>query len=335
MAQPSTAITRLDLSMTYTELSLRANRLKFGWMKILPPLLVGNLSQSDFPRINIKSLLEALPTTDVRSAYGDYPRDTFKWDKDSYNLQDHGLEESVDDQLIEMYGDIIDSEAVARMRAVDRVLRHLEQDVANMLFTSSWAHKTALGTPWSTKTSTPIDDLFAGIESVEDRTGVTPNKLVITDRSWRDLVLCNQLEDKLDSGSNDNPNQISTAGFLSLFDTLDEVVIVGGFNNTANKAQTPVLGRVWDSTMAMLCCVSDEDLSSNDLASATPHLGRTLFHQDGNFGALPGTDDDEQAVIVEEYREERRRGGVLRARNHRGVKILHQECAELLTGVSA
>jgi hypothetical protein len=337
MAQPTQAIRRLDLSMTYLEFSLRANRRKFGGLKLLPPLIVGNLSQSEFPRINLKSLLANVSKSDKRAPFAAYSRDTFTWDSDTYTLKDHGVEEIVDDQLIEMYGDIIDAEFIATMRAIDQVIRRLEVDIAAETFTSAYPYKAAAsGGVWTDyENATPIEDIFAAINAVEDRTGCTPNKLALTDKSWRDLRQCAQILDRLSLGGNDNPEAVTKNGFLSLFDELDEIIVLGGFSNNANIAQTPVVGRVWNSTMAMLACVSNGPINENDLTDVTPHLGRTLFHQSATDapGSLMGAEDAEQAVVVEEYREEQRRGGVVRARNWRQIKFLHKECAHLITGI--
>ena len=338
MAQPSVAIRRLDLSMTYVEFSLRANRQKFGGLKLLPALIVGNLSQADFPRINLASLLTAVSKSDKRAPYGSYSRDTFTWDSDSYSLSDHGVEELVDDALIEMYGDIINAELISTMRAIDKVVRRLEVDIAAQTFTAAYPHQDDANVPWSNyENATPVDDIFAAINAVEDRTGITPNKLAITDKGWRDLRQCQQLLDRLSMGSNDDPEKVTRSGFLSLFDELDELIVLGGYDNTANSGQSPDVGRVWDSSMAMVAAVSNAPIDENDLTDITPHLGRTLFHQDSSSspGSLMGAEDAEQAVIVEEYREEKRRGGVVRARNWRQVKFLHKECGQLITNVRA
>jgi hypothetical protein len=300
--------------------------------------MVGNLSQSDFPRINLKSLLANVSKSDKRAPFSAYARDTFTWDSDSYTLKDHGAEEVVDDALVQMYGDIIDAEMVATMRAIDRVIRRLEVDIAAETFTAAYPHKANAAFVWTNyAAATPIDDIFAAINAVEDRTGCTPNKLALTDKSWRDIRQCEQVLDRLSLGSNDNPEAVTKAGFLSLFDELDEIIVLGGFTNNANAGQAPEVGRVWNSTMAMVACVSNAPIDENDLTDVMPHIGRTLFHQDSSEapGSLMGAEDAEQAVVVEEYREEQRRGGVIRARNWRQVKFLHKECGQLITAVRA
>jgi len=56
MPSPSTAITRLDLSLTYQEFSLVANQQKYIGLQVLPPLAVSQ-EGAEFVRIEIASLL--------------------------------------------------------------------------------------------------------------------------------------------------------------------------------------------------------------------------------------------------------------------------------------
>ena len=62
MGAPSTAITRLDLSLTYQEFSLLANQMKFIGLLVLPPLGVEQ-EAADFAKIKISSLLSKVEET--------------------------------------------------------------------------------------------------------------------------------------------------------------------------------------------------------------------------------------------------------------------------------
>lgn len=335
MAAPSTAITRYDLSITYTEFNLRANRKKFGGLKLLPPLGVDYSAPSDFRILKLASLMQPIEDT-RRAADGSYSRGNFEWEKDQYLIEEHGVEEETDDQKLEKYGDFIRAEFIKRERAIDRILRRLEYEIANTLFTSDWNHKSAVATPWSNHASaTPIANINGGIASVETRIGVAPNTLAMTDLAWRDFWQCAEFEDKLDSATNDDPKKVSMGGVLALFPELEQIVILGGFNNTSeNEAKAAQLERFWDPTMAMLLHVNDDGMDG-DLEDPVPSVGRTLFSRDEEGGQVPGAMDGEESLIIEEYREENRRGGVIRGRGKRGIKLLHQEAGELLTGVLA
>jgi len=121
MAVPTTAISRFDLGMSYTEFSLEANRRKFIGLKVLPPVGVSQES-ANFRRLNVESFLKK-PETTQRAPRTGYARDTFTWAQDSYAVQEHGVEEVNDDAENEMYGDIVRGEQVSE--AFDVLLDNL------------------------------------------------------------------------------------------------------------------------------------------------------------------------------------------------------------------
>jgi hypothetical protein len=347
MGAPSTAITRLDLSLTYQEFSLIANRSKFIGLRVLPPLGVQQ-EGADFARIDIASLLGKVEDT-RRAPRSTYNRDSWEWTKDSYNTDEHGVEETVDDATVERYGDVIRAEQLAVVRAVNRILLRLEYDIAAAVFnTTTWsgsALTTTLGTAWTTAASAdPLADIDAAHEKVSAGCGEDANTLVLTKKGFTSMIRTDRMEDLLkydasqlliamNSGQNQNMVSDVMAGLKSLLQ-VDNIIVGRGFTNTANKGQTASLARVWDNTMAMLSVVHDDGLSG-DLENPMPQIGRTIFSTK-NSEPLPGADGDGDAsLLMDEYRDETVRGSVIRPRNKRQVKILHAACGHLLQGVTA
>lgn len=346
-ASPSTAITRLDLSIGYNEFSLLANLRKFIGLSVLPPLTVEQ-EGADFVRIVIKSLLTKVEDTSRAPGAG-YVRDTFEWTKDSYALGEHGVEEQVDDATVEKYGDLVRVEQIAVMRAINRILQRLEFDVAAAVFnTATWtgaALTTAVPVPWTTAaTADPLADIDAAHEKVSAGCGEDANTLVLTKKAFTALLRTTRIEGllkydaselliALNSGQNQTATSEIVSGLKDLFQ-VDRILVGRGFKNTANAPQTPTLARQWDDTMAMLACVGTDGLDG-DLQSPQPQIGRTIFSTK-NGEPLPGGDDAGLgSLIFDEYREENVRGGIIRPRNKRQVKILHVEAGHLLTGVTA
>lgn len=347
MGAPSTAITRLDLSLTYTEFSLISNIKKFIGLLVLPGLGVEQ-EAAEFAKIKIASLLSKVEET-KRAPKAEYARDSWEWTIDRYSLEEHGVEEVVDDATVERYGDIVRSEQVTAIRAIHRILLRLEYDIAAAVFnTTTWtgsALTTAVATPFTNKASCdPIAVMDAAHDKVNASCGEDANTLVITKKGLRAALRSDRLEGLLkydaselmlaiQSGTNQKLVSQVMSGLKDVFN-VEKIIVGRGFHNTADKGQTPSLSRVWDDTMAMLCCVHDDGFDG-DLENPTPHIGRTLFSTK-NGEPLPGADDSgEGSLIIEEYREERRRGGVLRPRNKRQVKIVHPEAGHLLTGITA
>lgn len=347
MVAPSTAITRLDLSISYGEFSLAANQAKYVGLRVLPPLAVAQ-EAADFAKINLESVLTKVEET-VRNPKSSYKRDDWTWGKDSYALAEHGVEEVIDDATIERYGDVLRAEMISAQRAANRVLQRLEYDIAAAVFnTTTWTGSeltTAVGTAWTTKASAdPIANIDAAHDKVNAGCGEDANTLVLTKKAFRAMLRTARLEALLQYDSsqllfalNNGQNQSMVQQVMSgLHDLLqvERIIVARGFKNTADLNQTASLSRLWDDTKAMLCVVRDDGLEG-DLESPRPQIGRVLFSSK-NDEPVPGSmDSGIGSLIMEEYREEGTRGSVLRARNKYQVKILHPECGHLLTNVTA
>lgn len=336
MASPSTAISRFDLSMSYAEFNLAASRKGFIGLQVLPGIGVAKDAAS-FAKINVEDLLRKIEDTE-RAPRAEYKRDAFQWTSDSYDCKEHGVEEVVDDLLIERYGDILRAESVARERAIDRVLRALENAIAAAVFnTSTWTGATlttAASVAWTTPaTAVPITDIDSAIEKVIASSGMRPNTLILSDYALLKLKRTAQVQDLLKYSGVDDPKNLGVVSGLKEMFELDNVLVGKSVKNTSDEGQTAAFSRMWTQTMAMVCHIVDDGMSG-DLESMDPFIGRTIFATEGN-ASIPGMDDGEESLIVEEYREESRRGGIIRARNKRHVKIVHKEAGHLITGVTA
>lgn len=346
MAAPSTAISRLDLSISYGEFNLLANQKKFIGLKVLPPLAVEQEAAS-FAKIEIASYLTKVEDTE-RAPRGTYARDDYTWTTDSYDVKEHGVEEIVDDATVERYGDIIRCEQIATVRAINRMLSRLEYDIAAAVFNSTtWTGATlttALSTAWTTAaTADPIADIDAAREKVVSGCGEDPNTLILTRKGFVSLLRTSRVESVLKYNAADvllqlnagiGENELSVSNGLKQLFQVENILVARGYKNTADRGQTASLSRMWDDTMAMLCVVHDDGLNG-DLENPMPQIGRTIFSTKNNE-PLPGADDAGLgSLIFDEYREEQRRGSVFRPRNKRQVKILQPKCGHLLTNVTA
>jgi len=333
MAAPSQGITRFDLSTTYSEFSLRQNRKGFVGLEVFPLLKRNYKGTTEYLRLKLESLSEAKKST-VRAPDGSYAESEYQWDKANYKMEDHGAVERVSDAERDRWGDIIRQEIISAERALDRVLRAIERDISSAVFSNDWKYKTAVGTPFTDHgAATPFDVIRDASRKVRNRIGTKPNTLVITDDGWTDMVLCAQFEDKLESGTNDDPNHMTMMGLKNLFKHIENIVIASGVDmlqTNQNKAVT--FDNMWDSSMMMLCHVNKDGMNG-DLSAPMPNIGRTLIDV-GGFQPLPGSSSaDDPLVIMEEYRDENVRLGKIRARNYRGIEIIHPEAGELITGI--
>ena len=334
MSSPSTAITRLDLSISYAQFALEANRLGYVGLQVMPPLGV-QLEAADFAKLEVGELTSNVEDT-ARAPRSTYARDSFTWTKDSYAVQEHGVEDVVDDATIERYGDVLRAEVIHTQRAINRVLQRLEYDIATALFnaTTFSNYTTAAATAWTTRsTAVPVEDIDDAIESVIGQCGMRPNALILSDYALTEMVRTAQIQDLLKYSGADDPKSLRVlSGLKELWD-LEHVIVGKASYNSAIRGATPSFSRHWNATMAFVAHINYDGMAG-DLEAPVPNLGRTIFSTSGN-DSVPGVGDGEDSLIVEEYREESRRGGIIRARNKRHAKLIHLQAGHLITAVTA
>lgn len=326
MPQPTSSLATLrpELAGSLEEFDLAMDRNGFIGLRVLPVMEVQKAS-GIFGKIPIEQLLQHPETS--RAPGSAYNRGHWKFTTDSYACQEHGWEEPVDDREAELYADFFSAEVVSAQRARDIVLRAHEKRVADLIFnTTTWtgsALTTAVGTAWSNHNdSTPIDDVEAAILKVRSGTGLWPNALIIDRLVFRHLRQCAQIIDRIASqgaGSPTKATDINERMLAQVFD-LEQIIVAGSIQNTANKGQDASISSLWNSTYASVArIVGGQDIRE-------PGLGRT-FHWGEDGSTIGGT--------MESYRDETVRGDVIRDRHDTDEKVLYTGCAHLLTGVTA
>ena len=327
MALPSTAITRIELSATFSEFDLAASRRKFIGPRVLRPRPVA-IQAADIGKIPLEALLQDKET--ARAAGAGYKGGDFEFAKFSYSTTEHGWKEPLDDRTLKIFRDILDAENIHAQRAVDFVLRRYERAVAAAVYdTAVWtgaALTTTLTNEWDDATNaTPINDIEAAKRKVRDGSGLEANALICnSDQAWN-AAHCDQVIDLIKYAGFDDPKNV-TAEALAAILGLDFILVAGGLRNTAKLGQTAVLGKIWSDEYAMVARVAVTDDPQE------PCIGRTFFWT-GDGPTAPGT-AEELAVIVEEYRNEDVRGSVVRARNDRDIVIMYAEAGHLLSNVT-
>ncbi len=323
---PNSAITRLDLSSTFTEFDLAMSRLKFIGHRILRPRLVG-VQAADVGKIPLEALLQTHDTG--RAPGAGYSRGDFEFEKFNFATDEHGWEEPMDDRQIKLFGDMFDAESVHAQRAMDFVLRNYEIAVAAAIYnTTTWTGATlttSLTHEWDDPTNAvPIANIEAARRKVRAVSGLEPNALICNrDQLWN-LRRTDEITDLLKYSGHADPTKLFADSIAALLD-LEHIIVAGGQKNTANEAQTASLSSVWSDEYAMVCRVAETDDPQE------PCIGRTFLWTEENAG--PGTDEG-MAVLLEEYREEATRGSVLRARNDRDLVVMYKEAGHLLSNVT-
>lgn len=325
MVMPSTAITRYELSAPMTEFDLLMNRKGYIGPQILRPRTVA-LQSADLGKIPLRELLQIHKTK--RAPGSGYRRGDFEFETWTYKTAEYGWEEPLDDRTLAIYHDMLDAEEIHSQRAMQFVLDEYERDVATAVHdTAVWTGAdltTALSNEWDDhENATPIDDVHSAMEKVTIKSGLVPNVLQVDTLQYWHLCQCAQILDRIKWAS--EATQEKMRSVIAQVLDVQRIVVAGGLKNTANEEQAASVSRIWGGEYAMVCRVAETDDPQE------PCIGRTFMWSGDGPGAV-GT-DEELALIVEEYREEGVRGGVLRARNDRGISIMYPEAGHLLSNV--
>lgn len=333
MATPTTAITRYDLSLSYTEFNAAMNRRRFIAHKVMPAVEVGNQS-AEFSVLPTEATLPPAETL-TRGPRGAYKRDDFEWGTDSYQTAEHGAEEILDDRTNNIYANEMRAEQVKRDRLIQRIGQEYEIALADTLFnTTTWngsSLTTDVETAWDVKDSAdPIADIDAARDKVLDACGYPANAVVLNEKVMRNIIRTDRVESLIKYSGHSDPARLAYAlAMLADLLQVDHIIVAhSAMKNTSDRGDTtPTLSQIWSDEMVSVCRIATD----NVLESMEPAVGRTIVWT-GDGATMPGTDEN-IGITIEEYREEGVRGGVLRGRTEYQIKTLQVNAAHLITGV--
>lgn len=323
MAQPSSALTtqRPDIASAFEEFDLAMNMADFIATRVFPVVTVAKQS-GQFGKVPIEQLLVNRDTE--RAPGSGYARGDFKFEVSSYSTIEHGAEDVVDDREREMYGEFVDPDVYAALRAMSAIMVNQEMRVAAAVFNATTWNGATLTTgithEWDDYTNAvPLSDVEAAVQKVYTGSGLWPNALVINRKVFRNLRNCAQVRDliKYQDFQDARPGQISAEALGRVFDL--QVIVAGGTKNSANEGLAASTGPIWSDEYAMVCRIP----TTSDFRE--PCIGR-MFHWAGDGSSMDGR--------VESYREEAVRGDVIRVRHDVDEIVLYPQAGHLLSNVT-
>lgn len=319
MPIPSTTLQRPDLGVTVENFSLEADRQGFVGMEVMP-IFETPLETMNVGRIPLQELLNNRETS--RAVRGKYNRSDWKFQDWGFTTRENGWEENVDDREYKLYARFFDAELVAVKIATDTILRNAEKRYASKLFdvaNTFTGSKTGAGSNWNVEsTSTPVDDIDAAKLACWQNSGMWPNTLVLSRQLYLRCIRSAQIQSLVKFAGITDPSKINASTLAQLFD-LPNIKVAGGSQNTANKAQSPVIASIWDKTKALVCRVTEQPENPRD-----PCIGRT-FNCVATGSVAKGR--------VEMYREDGSRSNVFRVRAETDECIMIPEMGYVLTGL--
>ncbi|MEM9588617.1 MAG: major capsid protein [Planctomycetota bacterium] len=323
---------RPDLA-TFAELDMEMQRRGYVGTRILPGFEVGK-PEGKFGVIELKDLLANKDADTKRTSTGSYNESDYELKERSYQTEEHGWKERIDDRERQMYSDYFegssyDAEQVAANRSWEHVLHNLDKRVIKATITDLPAgQKAAASAVWSNAaTADPIADIETACEEVWKRTGMWPDTVTMSVLAYRKLRHVQKVLERINSngaGDRTMPRDVNLAKLAELFD-VRQVVVAGAVGNTANRPKKAVLDTVFPKGSVLV----SKAAQTNDFKE--PCLGRT-FHWGGDGSEIQG-EDGRLIGVVEEYRNEDRRSDYVRVRHETDEFILYQEMGQVITGV--
>jgi hypothetical protein len=318
MPSPSSSLATLrpDISESFTEFDLEQNINGFVWDQLMPTFDVGRAS-GNFGRIPVEQLLQNRDT--ARAPGSGYARGKWKFAPDSYATQEHGAEEPVDDNEAAMYADYFDAEVISALRARSVVLMNAERRVITKILSNSNTDTAAV--KWDVPaTAKPIDDVEKAVLAIYDASGLWPDTICMSRKTFRLLRNVDQIIDRIASSGAGSPTKATdiTAAMLSAVFDLPKIVVAGATENTAKMGQPGAFAQIWDEEKVWV----GRTASGNDFRE--PCIGR-VFHWSADGSQVAGT--------VESYRDETVRADIIRVRHQVAEKELYPEAGYVISDI--
>jgi hypothetical protein len=317
----STTVQRPDLGTLAYETWLESQRDGFIGLKAAP-VFETNEKSADYPFIPMETLINVKDTK--RAPRSNYNRSDWQFETKTYNCQDNGWEELLDDEEVNQYKYLFDAESVAVERAVHIILMNHEIRTAAMMFNTSNFSNTAVTTEWSTAASaTPHKDVtVTGWSAFKAQCGMTPTHGVCSDTVFRNLVNTDEVKQAFRSTGN---GPLEVDGYeaqkraMAQYFGLKEIFVGSAVKSITKKNKSASPTDIWDDEYFGLYRIE----SGMDLRR--PQAARTFLW----------TRDSPDILVTEQYREEKNRGDVYRVRHNVDEAVINANCGYLLSNITA
>jgi hypothetical protein len=311
MATP-TAVFRHDLNTRVTEAADRQDML-IG-LKVLPAFSQPN-RVGQYPKFTIAAskLLDAIATE--RGPTGEYGEVTRRFDLDTFNCVDRGLEERVDDTFKADFARYFDAEVVAAEQTLHNVLAaHERRAAARLMNATTFAATNSIVA--YTDANVATINFAADVQGATERlatNGVVGNAIVMSDSVFNRVsrsTLFQNFVKPYNAGvsvvsRSVARNAIKEAFGLNLY--------IGALAYNTSKGAAASLSKVWGNTYVWVGKV----MSGDPMAGGA---GRTfVWNEDGGI------------YVTESYRDEKRRSEMVRVRQNTDEKIIDASAGTLIT----
>lgn len=272
-----------------------------------------------YPKITLTNGELLTPGGDKRAPAGSYNRTTRKTEWDTYDCEDRGSEEQIDDVLSEEMDDFFDMEQLTTKLVARANLLQYEIDVASLVMSPANSGFTATAAAVDyTEANIATIDFPRDVQDAQARLegkGYTPNTLVLSRALWNRISRATKLQTFMFGQlSNVGAANITLQHLKDKFE-IENILVCGRKYNGAKKGQSASLSAIWGTSYALLADVQGGDFKAGG-------IGRTIVWDSDSPGGL---------FTTETYRSEATRSDIVRVRSNRALKIVDANAAELIT----
>jgi hypothetical protein len=273
-----------------------------------------------YPVVKIEkgALLEA-PSLDAirRGQTGTYNEVERKWEWDTFDTEEFGLEERIDDAVSAEMSKFFDAEVLASKNLRRALMLGHERKVADLVMSSVNSGFTATNSAvaYTEANLATIDfpkditDAIARLEAV----GVVPDTLVMSRAVFNRLRRSTFLQKFIFGPVTNNGNVKITEDIVAATFGLKRLLIGAAQYNSAGKGLAATMSPIWGNTTILLAKTGSGSFDND--------IGRSIVW----------TGDANSLYVTETYRDEARRSDKVRVRMHYSNKITDVTAAQLIT----
>jgi hypothetical protein len=259
-----------------------------------------------------------------RNETGTYNEIERKFEWDSFQTEEYGLEERVDDVVARRMESFFDAEVVTGKQLMNSLMLDYEMETAAKTFDPVTFGDTNASAFYTEANILTVDVAFDINAMLERMTliGEVPTTMVLSLKLWNFIRRTKLLQTYVYGYLNVNQggSQITEQMFASVFG-LREILIAKKSVDIAAKSTNATINvqPVWSNDWIALVRRAEGDFMNGG-------VGRTIIWDADAPGGL---------FTSESYRDEKRRGNMLRVRSNRTIKVVAPNCVSLLdTGAS-
>jgi hypothetical protein len=296
-------------------------------------LFIGQMVYPTFPsarevgrypkfRIGAAELLKGSPGSTKRNETGSYNETARKFEWDSYQTEEFGLEERVDDVVAKRMENFFDAEVVTGKYLANHLMIDYERTVAAAAYDYTTFTTTHATVKYTDALFATIDALLYFNAAMERMTylGEPPNTIIMSLHLFNLLRRSQKLQTYVYGFLNvtQGGSQITSQMLANVFG-VDQVLIAKKSYDSAQKGVTPSVTAIWPDSFVAFARLAGGDFMNGG-------VGRTIVWDADSPGGL---------FTSESYRNEPRRGNMLRVRSNRVIKTVSPNCVQLIdTGAS-